>query len=74
MLNPQQGDITVNEYEAEFRILSHFVVTYMPYEIRKCRKFENGLRDEIRSSLVSSLFNEYNKYVESARTMKLTKT
>lgn len=49
--------MTVDEYEAKFRKLSHFGVDLdMTNEIRKYRIFENGLRDEIKTSVAAGLF------------------
>lgn len=67
LLDLRQGEMTVDEYEAKFRELSYFAVDLdMTNEIRKCRMFENGLRDEIKTAVSAGLFSEYSRCVESA--------
>ena len=66
-----QGTMTVDAYEQRFRELCQ----YAPVEIsetRRCRLFEKGLRDEIRSAVAASMFSVYARCVESARSVEMT--
>lgn len=57
----------VYEYEAKFKDLPYFDVDlYRTNETRKCNMFDNGIRDEIKTSMSTSLFSEYCRYMESA--------
>ncbi|XP_073129583.1 uncharacterized protein [Henckelia pumila] len=49
-----QGSMTVAEYEAEFHRLIHYAPEFMEDELRKTRKFVQGLNLEIRWSTLST--------------------
>lgn len=71
--NLHQGSMTVDQYEQKFRELCHYASTLiMDDENRRCRMFERGLRDEIRTSVSASMFTTYARVVESARSVELT--
>lgn len=59
----------MDEYEANFMELSHFVVDLdMTNDIWKCRMFENNLRGEIKTPILVGLFFGYDRCVKSACT------
>ncbi|XP_022869406.1 uncharacterized protein LOC111388828 [Olea europaea var. sylvestris] len=61
-----QGQMTIAEYQVKFIELSKYGQVLVCNEIDKCRQFENGLREEIRSVLTVAGWNEFGKLVESA--------
>jgi hypothetical protein len=56
----------VAEYEAKFVELSRFAPTLVSTEWDKCRRFEQGLRKPIRSSVVATMHAEYGHLVQAA--------
>ncbi|XP_022846659.1 uncharacterized protein LOC111369392 isoform X2 [Olea europaea var. sylvestris] len=61
-----QGQMTVAEYQVRFIELSKYAQVLVSNEIDKCRRFENGLREEIRSVVTAAGWNVFGKLVESA--------
>ncbi|XP_022863736.1 uncharacterized protein LOC111383805 [Olea europaea var. sylvestris] len=61
-----QGQMTIAEYHVKFIELSKYAQVLVCNEIDKCRRFENGLREEIRSVVTAVGWNEFGKLVESA--------
>ncbi|XP_031269763.1 uncharacterized protein LOC116128211 [Pistacia vera] len=61
-----QGDMTVEEYRNNFVELSRFALDIAGNEKERCRKFENGLRERIRTIVVAHLHSDFVKLVESA--------
>lgn len=61
-----QGQMTVAEYQVRFIELSKYAQVLVSNEIDKCRRFENGLMEEIRSVVTAAGWNVFGKLVESA--------
>jgi hypothetical protein len=61
-----QGSLTVAEYEARFIELSRFAPSLVSTEWDKCRRFEQGLKKPIRSSVVATMHAEYGQLVQAA--------
>ncbi|KAL2467161.1 Gag protease polyprotein-like protein [Abeliophyllum distichum] len=61
-----QGSSTVAEYQKKFIELSKYAQVLVSNEIDKCRRFEDRLREDIRSSVTAAGWNEFGKLVESA--------
>lgn len=62
-----QGSMTVAEYLNKYIELSkHATTMIIQDEIDKCRKFEDGLREEIRTSICAVEWREFKKLVEAA--------
>ena len=47
-LELKQGNMTVSEYEREFVRLSKYAREYVPTEAKMCRRFEDGLNEDIK--------------------------
>ena len=67
----KQGNLSVNGYEQRFRELCQYA-SHMSSETRRCRLFEKGLREEIRTLVATSMFTSYARCVESARAVEMT--
>ncbi|KAA0033092.1 gag-protease polyprotein [Cucumis melo var. makuwa] len=52
-LNLEQGDMTVEQYDAEFDMLSHFVTDVVRDEAARTKKFVRGLRLDLQGIEVS---------------------
>ncbi|XP_022849073.1 uncharacterized protein LOC111371365 [Olea europaea var. sylvestris] len=57
---------TVVEYQKKFLELSKYAAALVADEVDKCRKFEYGLREEIRSVVTASGYENLSKLVEAA--------
>ncbi|XP_022869248.1 uncharacterized protein LOC111388703 [Olea europaea var. sylvestris] len=55
--------MTVAEYQMRFIELSKYAQVFVSNEIDKCRCFENGLREEIRSAITAA--NRHKRIVEN---------
>ena len=62
-----QGTLTVEEYENKFLDLSRFATSVIGDERERCRRFEDGLRFEIRTTMTASRYTEFGEVVETAR-------
>ena len=62
-----QGSLTVEEYEKKFLDLSRFATSVVGDEREGCRRFEDGLRFEIRTTVTASPYNLFGEVVEAAR-------
>ncbi|KAH9685255.1 Endonuclease [Citrus sinensis] len=62
-----QGSLTVEEYEKKFLDLSRFATSVVGDERERCRRFEDGLRFEIRTTVTASRYTEFGEVVEAAR-------
>ena len=67
-----QGGKTVAEYAERFKHLSRFY-TLPPDEEWRCRKFENGLRGDIRLMVAPLSIKDFAALVEKARVMEKMK-
>ncbi|XP_075479311.1 uncharacterized protein LOC142520194 [Primulina tabacum] len=61
-----QGDMTVAQYEAEFHPLIHYAPHYMEDEVRKMKKFVQGLKLDIRWATLSTEVTSYVSAVNQA--------
>ncbi|XP_073057318.1 uncharacterized protein [Primulina eburnea] len=61
-----QGDMTVAQYEAEFHRLIHYAPHYMEDEVRKMKKFVQGLKLDIRWATLSTEVTSYVSAVNQA--------
>ncbi|XP_073045319.1 uncharacterized protein [Primulina eburnea] len=61
-----QGDMTVAQYEAEFHRLIHYAPHYMEDEVRKRKKFVQGLKLDIRWATLSTEVTSYVSAVNQA--------
>ncbi|KAL5831764.1 hypothetical protein ACOSQ4_017118 [Xanthoceras sorbifolium] len=61
-----QGSMTVDTYEKKFTELSKAAPHIVENEVNRCRKFEEGLRHEIKTYVSAAEHIEYGKLVESA--------
>ena len=73
-LNMKQGNLTVAEYEKEFRGLSKYAPELVLTETFRCRRFEDGLKESIKRYLtaVTSL-QVVNFYLLVQAVMKIEK-
>jgi len=67
-----QGGKTITEYAERFKHLSHFYTLPLDEEWR-CRKFENGLRGDIRLMVAPLSIKDFVALVEKARVMEKMK-
>ncbi|WOH03791.1 hypothetical protein DCAR_0623191 [Daucus carota subsp. sativus] len=58
-LNLKQGNMTVAEYEVKFTQLSRYASSMVATERDKCRRFEEGLKYEIRSKITIGELRSY---------------
>ncbi|KAL5825273.1 hypothetical protein ACOSQ3_021336 [Xanthoceras sorbifolium] len=61
-----QGSMTVDAYEKKFTELSRAAPHIVENEVNRCRKFEEGLRHEMKTYVSAAEHIEYGKLVESA--------
>lgn len=67
LLRLVQGTMAVAEYENKFTELSKYAGTIVASEIDHCKRFEEGLRREIRTPTTANAeWTEYSKLVETA--------
>ena len=67
-----QGNISMTEYTEKFKHLSRFYTMPLDEEWR-CRKFENGLRGDLRLMVASLSIKDFAALVEKARVMEKMK-
>ena len=67
-----QGGKSVTEYAEKFKHLSYFYTLPLDEE-RRCRKFENGLRGDIRLMVAPLSIKDFAALVEKARVMEKMK-
>src|ERR1051325_8435343 len=62
-----QGNATVAEYEKKYTELSRYAHSLVTNEIDRCKRFEDGLREEIRTPITASTaWVDYATLVETA--------
>ena len=71
-LQLMQGDMSVSEYAEKFKHLGRFHTLKMA-EDWQCRKFENGLRGDLKLMVASLSIKEFPTLVEKARVMEKLK-
>ncbi|KAH9667429.1 hypothetical protein KPL70_021042 [Citrus sinensis] len=62
-----QGSMSVEEYEKKFLDLSRFAISAVGDERERCKRFEEGLRFEIRTTVTASRYTEFAEVVETAK-------
>ncbi|XP_024025409.1 uncharacterized protein LOC112092753, partial [Morus notabilis] len=62
----QQGDMSVRQYEAKFNDLSRFAPSLVESEHMRCLKFERGLKNSVRRSLVALRLQNFQDLVAAA--------
>lgn len=62
----QQGDMSVREYEARFNDLSRFAPSLVESEHMRSLKFERGLKNSVRRSLVALRLRNFQDLVAAA--------
>jgi len=67
-LQLMQGDMSVSEYAEKFKHLGRFQTLKMA-EDWQCRKFENGLRGDLKLMVAPLSIKEFPALVEKARVM-----
>ncbi|XP_017423605.1 uncharacterized protein LOC108332814 [Vigna angularis] len=67
-----QGNMSISEYEDRFKHLIRFHTVPMS-EVWQCRKFENGLRGEIKLLVKGLSIKEFPALVEMGKVMEKTK-
>ncbi|XP_063938038.1 uncharacterized protein LOC135147914 [Daucus carota subsp. sativus] len=65
-LELKQGNLSVAEYEAKFTELSRFVPEYVDSEIKRAKRFQQGLKQWIRSRIAMFELKEYPAMVQKA--------
>ena len=70
----KQGNLTVAEYEKEFRRLSKYTPELVLTETFRCRQFEDGLKESIKRYLIAvTSFQAVNFYQLVQAAMKIEK-
>ena len=59
----EQGNMTVSQYMAEFARLAKFAPTLVADEDSKARRFEEGLRPQIKTSVIAFELTTYRAVV-----------
>ncbi|XP_056173892.1 uncharacterized protein LOC130139923 [Syzygium oleosum] len=63
----RQGQMTVNQYEREFARLAKFAPTMVENPRDKARRFQDGLKPDLRSQIVSHNIKDFGKMYERAQ-------
>ena len=62
--------MTVAQYETHFEELSHFAPSLMTTEMERARRFEEGLRPNIRVGVRTHQLSTYREVVNLAKIME----
>ncbi|KAL8108743.1 hypothetical protein AgCh_025003 [Apium graveolens] len=65
-LELKQGDKSVTEYEAKFTELARIAPEYVSSEAQRAKRFQQGLKQEIRSGVVALQLKTYTSVVQAA--------
>ncbi|XP_057994744.1 uncharacterized protein LOC110670225 isoform X2 [Hevea brasiliensis] len=65
-INLRQRQLTVAEYEKEFVRLSRYGREIVPNEVERCKRFEEGLNDNIKIMITALGITDFTKLVEVA--------
>nr|XP_017227805.1 PREDICTED: uncharacterized protein LOC108203400 [Daucus carota subsp. sativus] len=65
-LELKQGDKSVAEYEKRFMELPRFVTAYVDTDLKKAKRFQQGLRSDIRISVAALRLKTYADVVQTA--------
>ncbi|KAL8120215.1 hypothetical protein AgCh_017382 [Apium graveolens] len=66
LLELNQGDRSVTEYETKFTELARIVPEYVSSEAQRAKRFQQGLKPEIRSGVVALQLKIYTSVVQAA--------
>ncbi|XP_056161867.1 uncharacterized protein LOC130135976 [Syzygium oleosum] len=69
-LRLRQGQMTVDQYEAEFARLSKFSSKMVEDPLDKARRFRDGLKPDLRSQLILLNMRDYNEIYERAQAVE----
>ncbi|XP_074336696.1 uncharacterized protein LOC141673867 [Apium graveolens] len=70
-LELKQADRCVAEYEVKFTEFARFVPDYVHSEAQKARRFQHGLKSEIRSRVVALQLKTYPSIVQAALVIEI---
>ncbi|XP_022851499.1 uncharacterized protein LOC111373224 [Olea europaea var. sylvestris] len=73
-LQLRQGSMSLTDYERQFEQLSRYAPHLVDTEVKKIRRFENGLRPEIGMIIMSHRFTSYRKMLERAHAISYQRT
>ncbi len=65
-LTLRQRQLTISEYEREFVRLGRYAREVMPTEAERCRKFEDGLNDNIRNIVTVHGYKDFSRLVAAS--------
>ena len=66
----EQGNLSISDYETRFTAMSKFATEMVYTDNLKCRKFEAGLIDAIRPSVIADVHSSYKKVVDATLLME----
>ncbi|XP_056177017.1 uncharacterized protein LOC130140748 [Syzygium oleosum] len=66
----RQGSMTVVQYEAEFARLSRFAPRMVENPLNKARRFQDGLKPDLRTQMLLLNIRDYRELYERAQTME----
>ncbi|XP_074374614.1 uncharacterized protein LOC141715025 [Apium graveolens] len=69
-LELKQGDRSVTVYEAKFTELARIAPDYVSSEARRAKRFQQGLKPEIRSGVIALQLKTYTSVVQAALVIK----
>ena len=67
MLLIQDEGMSVEEYEAQFTVLSLFAMRVVESEYEKCCKFQDGLQYSVRNKLIALDLRDYNELMNRTK-------
>ncbi|XP_056159550.1 uncharacterized protein LOC115675255 [Syzygium oleosum] len=73
-LRLRQNQLTGDLYEAEFARLSKFALRMVENPLDRARRFQDGLKPELRSQLILLNLKDYNELYEQAQMVELDMT
>ncbi|XP_022856963.1 uncharacterized protein LOC111378030 [Olea europaea var. sylvestris] len=73
-LQLRQGNMSLTDYERQFEQLSRYAPYLVDTEVKKIRRFENGLRPEIGMIIMSHRFTSCREMLERAHAISYQRT
>ncbi|XP_022851014.1 uncharacterized protein LOC111372831 [Olea europaea var. sylvestris] len=73
-LQLRQGSMLLTDYERQFEQLSRYAPHLVDTEVKKIRRFENGLHPEIGMIIMSHRFTSYREMLERAHAISYQRT
>ncbi|XP_022899312.1 uncharacterized protein LOC111412607 [Olea europaea var. sylvestris] len=73
-LQLRQGDMSLTDYKRQFEQLSRYAPHLVDTEVKKIRRFENGLGLEIDMIIMSHRFTSYREMLERAHAISYQRT